>query len=289
MNRIGKISITFFSLLLIVFSSAHAQSDKELNILSWNIYMLPGIANLSKSIDKSDKKARAEHIANYLNESEHDVVVFQEAFFNPARRVLSKGIKEVYPYQYGPINPSKMSMKTSSGIFIVSKTPLKLLGTTQYEACNGADCFAKKGAALFEGEFDGKKYQILGTHLNAGGPQWIREEQYKKIKALLESFDNLGIPQIVCGDMNTHKEEQDKYENMLSVLDVEDIPTTSKQINTTAKDRTVIDYIFLRRNNTSIKALNKDVLWINPENFPVIDKLNNNLSDHLAISATFTW
>lgn len=279
----------FFIQVFIVSANAQVLEKEDLNILSWNIYMLPGITNLSKSIEKNDKKLRAAEIADYLNANAYDIVVFQEAFFNPARRLLSKGIKEMYPYQYGPINPSKLSLKTSSGIFIVSKIPLKVLGTVQYNACNGADCFAKKGAALLEGYYDGKAFQILGTHLNAGGPQWIRIEQYKQIKSLLDDFNKLGVPQIICGDMNTHLNEEEKYKNMLEILDVEDVATTSKQKNTTAKDRSVIDYFFLKRNNSSLRAVRKDVLWINPNKFPVIEKLNGNLSDHLAISASLRW
>ena len=135
--------LSLFSLLLIVSSFAQNQ-DAELKVLSWNIYFLPGIANLSKEIKKSDKKGRAQEIADYVNQSDYDVILFQEAFFNPARRILSKEIEREYPYQYGPINPSKMSLKTSSGVFVVSKTPLTLIESIQYETCNGADCFAKK-------------------------------------------------------------------------------------------------------------------------------------------------
>lgn len=288
-----KVRIFFLASIFIqVFHfSGNAQviDKQDLNILSWNIYLLPGITNLSKSIEKSDKKLRAAEIANYLNTSTYDIVVFQEAFFNPARRILSKDVREQYPYQYGPINPSKLSLKTSSGIFIVSRTPLKILGTVQYNSCNGADCFAKKGAALLEGSHEGKAFQILGTHLNAGGPQWIRIEQYKQIKSLLDDFNKLGVPQIICGDMNTHLEDEEKYQNMLEILDAEEVATTSKQINTTVKDRSVIDYFFLRKNNSSLRSIRKEVLWINPNSIPVIQKLNGNLSDHLAISASYRW
>ena len=276
-------------LSIIITGSSFAQNqNEELKILSWNIYMLPGITNISKEISKSNKRDRAKEIAEYVNQSDYDIVVFQEAFFNPSRRILSKQIEKEFPYQYGPINPSKMSLKTSSGIFVVSKTPLEIIGTIQYETCNGADCFAKKGAALLEGKHNGKTFQILGTHINAGGPAWIKEEQFKMMKTLLDDFQKLGVPQIICGDMNTHKEDLDRYEFMLNTLGVEDIETNSEQKNTTAKDRSVIDYIFLRENKPSMHAVNKEILWIKSK-MKVIDKLNGNLSDHLAVSATFKW
>lgn len=274
--------------IFIVFSSFAQSQDDELKVLSWNIYMLPGIANLSKEIAKSDKKGRAKEIAEYVNQSDYDVIVFQEAFFNPSRRLLSQQIEKEYPYQYGPINPSKMSLKTSSGVFVVSKIPLEIVGTIQYETCNGADCFAKKGAALLEGKYNGKTFQILGTHINAGGPSWIKEEQFKMMRILLDDFKKLGVPQIVCGDMNTNINDKDRYDFMIKTLEVTNDSTISVQKNTTAKDRSVIDYIFLRKNNTSIQTVNKEVLWIKSKK-QVIDKLNGNLSDHLAVSASFKW
>jgi endonuclease/exonuclease/phosphatase family metal-dependent hydrolase len=283
----------FFFLVIFSFTftkvSAQNGFKNQVDVLSWNIYMLPGIANISKEIERNDKKGRAKEIANYINASTHDIIVFQEAFFNPSRRLLSKLLIEKYPYQYGPANPSKCSLKTSSGIFIVSKQPLNVLGQNIYETCNGADCFAKKGAYLLEGLLDNKPFQILGTHLNAGEPQWIREEQYRRVNELLISFRKLGVPQIVCGDMNTHKENEIDYFKMLKILDVQDLPNLTSQVNTTAKDKSIIDYIFINPNKTSLHSKGKTVLWINPNKYPVIEKLNGNLSDHLAIQATFSW
>lgn len=281
--------ITIWTLCIFISSTAQNEPNDTLDVLSWNIYMLPGIANLSKEIEKSAKKERALEIASVLNNSNYDVVIFQEAFFNPARRLLAKKITANYPFQYGPINPSGLSLKTSSGIFVVSKQPLKVLGTVRYEACNGADCFAKKGAVLLEGQFEGKTYQILGTHLNAGGPHWIREAQYKQLRSLLDEYLKMDVPQIICGDMNTHKEQESFYTNMLVSIGAADIETNSQQVFTTAKDRSVIDYILLRKNGTTLKSINKEVLWINPNKAKVIEKLNGNLSDHLALTASFTW
>lgn len=287
MNR----TFSFLLALVMFFGETPAQDTPldELTILSWNVYMLPGIANLSKQISKNHKKLRAGEIAEYLNTSDIQIVVFQEAFFKPSRRILSKQLKAQFPHQYGPANPSKLSLKTSSGIFVVSKIPLKVLGTSQYEACNGADCFAKKGAILLEGTFQDKYFQVLGTHLNAGGPQWIRQEQYKQIRNLLDDFTKLNVPQIICGDMNTSKESKENYIEMLEMMDVVDPPTTSAQKFTTAKNSSVIDYVFLKTNRSSIRMNSKEVLWINPNKLAVIEKLKGNLSDHLAVKAKFSW
>lgn len=274
--------------ILITITSFAKEQDEELKILSWNIYLLPGIANISKQIDKSNKRGRAKEIAAFVSQSDYDVVVFQEAFFGPARRIISQQVEEAYPYQYGPINPSRMSLKTSSGIFVVSKTPLEIVETIQYETCNGADCFAKKGAALFEGKHNGKTFQILGTHINAGGPAWIKEEQFKMMKTLLNDFQKLGVPQIICGDMNTSINDEINFKFMLETLGVEDIATNSEQKATTATDGAIIDFIFLRANKSSLHPVNKEILWIKGE-MQLIPLLNGNLSDHLAVSASFKW
>lgn len=281
-----------FLLIALVFSlNVFSQSaDKEtLDVLSWNIYMLPGITNIAKSVQKSNKRERAHQIATLINESKYDIVVFQESFFAPARRKLKKDLNQNFPYQYGPVNPSGLGYKTSSGILIVSKMPLKLLGKTQFRTCNGVDCIAKKGAGLFEGEWQGNRFQILGTHLNAGGPAWIREEQFKQMyEELLLPHSKLGVPQIICGDMNTHKEAMEDYANMLGILKAEDTPTYGDQVNTTVKDRTVIDYILLRRNKTLIRVVDKQVKRFMASG-EVIDRLGGTLSDHLAVDISIEF
>ena len=279
-------TIVFLSILCLNLHASEAYVDEELSILSWNIYMLPGITNLAKSVEKSDKRSRAREIADMLNQSSYDIVILQESFFAPARRVLKKQTKDQYPYQYGPVNPSGLGYKTSSGIVVLSKIPLELLGTVQYESCNGVDCIAKKGAGLWEGEWNGKRFQVLGTHLNAGGPQWIRKEQYLQMsEELLEPYSKMGVPQFLCGDMNTHKEKLIDYTLMLEMLDAEDTPTFSEQVNTTVKDKSVIDYILLRPNGAAVQILDKNIQRFNAKS-EVIDRLGGTLSDHLAVDIT---
>ncbi len=280
------------SILLSVLLKAQDKTTRNtqndtLVVLSWNIYCLPGITNISKQIKASKKRKRVKEIAKYILSSNIDIVVFQEAFFPPARKTLAKLLNQKYPFQYGPANKPHF-LNTSSGIFVVSNTPLKILEEVKYKACNGVDCFANKGAMLLEGFFNETKFQILGTHLNAGGPQWIRKEQYKQINTLLNTYNKLDVPQIVCGDMNTHKESLNDYQEMLTTLKVEDTPTTSIQKNTTVKNRSIIDYILLNTNGSNIKNASKEVLWI-PSSFNNAEVLKGNLSDHLALKATFYW
>lgn len=242
--------------------------------------MLPSIANLSKQIKKSDKNKRAHEISDLMNSSDYDIIIFQEAFHIPSRQILIKKLKENYPYMYGPLN--KGFFKTNSGIFVVSKTKLKQLSKIEYRDCNDFDCFARKGCGIFEGEHNGKIFQILGTHLNSTSKQEVRELQYEQIyKELLEPHKKDGVAQIICGDLNTRRGTE-AYDSMLKKLDATDIETKGNRKHTTVTDKVEIDYILLRKNDSDVKIIDKQIKKFNAK-IDVIDKLHGTLSDHLAV------
>lgn len=245
--------------------------------------MLPGAANISVNIKKSNKKDRAQQISEIMNNSDYDIIVFQEAFHNPARKILQRELKNQFPYQYFPIENG--AFKTSSGIFIVSKIELNELGSIQYDDCNGIDCWARKGASIFEGSYQGKTFQIIGTHLDAE-EQSTREKQYKQAyEEILKPHEKEGVPQFFCGDFNTRKSQPERYDLMLSTYNATDIETKSKRKNTTIKDNAVIDYILLRKNNSSMKVIDKKIKTFKSKT-ETIDKLGGTLSDHLAVEVT---
>ena len=191
---------------------------KPLRIQSWNIYMLP------RFVQHTGKRTRAQVIAEELKASDYQVLVFQEAFLSAARRIIRKHLDGVFPYEYGPAN-NDGGFGTSSGIWVLSKIPLRQLEEIKFTKCFGvADCFARKGALLLEGEHEGQTFQVLGTHLQSVGPQAIRQSQYLDMRAMLDRHQRANVPQIVCGDMNTSKSKHQDYEDMLHALDVEDGP-----------------------------------------------------------------
>src|SRR3954470_7913267 len=79
-----------------IFFAPVAQSQsaggEKIKVLSWNIYMLPGVFG-------SDNVRRAEAIGRVLSSGDYDVIVFQEAFDQKARRVISRLLKDAYPYE----------------------------------------------------------------------------------------------------------------------------------------------------------------------------------------------
>jgi len=232
--------------------------DNELRILSWNIQMLP---RLLLKISRGPVR-RSELIPHHIIEDEVDIIVFQEAFDPRARRILKKKLKAGYPYSAGPANSAGFRLKTNSGIWMLSRIPLKELGTVDFRDCEGSDCLARKGALLVEAEWQGVTFQILGTHLEAGGPDSIRRNQYSEIRVLIDEHRKDGVPQFLCGDFNTDKTDPDLYPFMLNTLDAYDSELSGNLIFTSDEklndmnlppagrepERKVIDYILYRGN-----------------------------------------
>ncbi len=257
--------------------------SKNLKILSWNIYMLP------KIVVQRGKRERAHAIVDTLHKSDFDIIVFQEAFFPASREIIGEGLRALYPFQYGPANSSGRTLKTSSGVWILSKVNLKLLNVTQFKNCVGYDCFARKGAMLLEGIWNNKPFQILGTHLQADGFDIVRQKQMDQIYTdLLAENKREGVPQIICGDMNTEREMTQHYCEMLNCLDAQDGEITGVEkcsydgVNNPiaqsfgVKNKTNYDYILVRSNGMKMKALQRFV--------SVMRKGKKYLSDHYGVA-----
>ena len=259
----------------------------DLKILSWNIYMLPPIAPIPGRIE------RAYAIADTLKHAETDIIVFQEAFHHGAVKIIRDSLSAIYPYMYGPFNPRKNIFQISSGVFIISKIPLELKGVIEYKIAKETDRVARKGAALMEGTWNGKKFQIMGTHLQAQNYPDIRRLQIRHMfDSLLTKHKEEGVPQIICGDMNTEIEISKNYKDMLTGLDAEDGDITGIQKMTYdgtnnelaqsvwKKDKTTLDYILFRRNGSGMNLTNRHVGVFKKHNWK---KGKTDLSDHYAM------
>lgn len=257
-------------------------NEEKLKVLTWNIYMLPWM------VPGNHKRERAYSIVDEIKKSDFDVIVFQEAFLPAARNIITAGLGELYPFQYGPANQGGFSIRISSGVWVLSKTKLKLLNTVQFKNCARNDCFSRKGAMLLEGEWNGKPFQILGTHLQADGFDKIREKQMDQIYLeLLSEYKREGVPQILCGDMNTEKEMHDHYCAMLDCLNAEDGEIGGVEkcsydgVNNNyaqsfgAKKKVNYDYILVRNNGIKMKSTKRFV--------SIMKKGRKYLSDHYGV------
>ncbi len=288
--------ILFFAMLTSVtinVSAGTPESDNkdnknwDLKILSWNIYMLPPIAPVKGRVE------RAHAIVDTLKHAETDIIVFQEAFHHGAVKVIRDSLSAIYPYMYGPFNQRKNIFQISSGVFVISKIPLEVKGVIEYKIAKETDRVARKGAALLEGTWNGKKFQILGTHLQAQNHHDIRKLQIQHMyDSLLNKFRIEGVPQIICGDMNTEIEIEKNYRDMLKGLDAEDgeiagiqkmtYDGTNNELAESVwkKAKTTLDYILLRRNGSRTSVINRHVGVFKKKNWR---SGKTDLSDHYAM------
>lgn len=259
----------------------------DLKILSWNIYMLPALVPMAGRME------RAQAIGDTLLKSDYDIIVFQEAFHKKAVGTIRKKLAASFPYMYGPFNEPKRLDRINSGVWIVSKTPLKLLNTVKFPAGRGSDYFSYKGAALMEGSLpNGKTFQILGTHMQSEFYPEIRKVQFDMMyKELLSVNKKEGVPQIICGDMNTETLIKEEYCNMLECLDAENgqLEGVQKETYDGAKNelitgswkkhRTTFDYILLRHNGAKISRTERKVSVLKKR----LKNGKKDLSDHYGV------
>ncbi len=288
-----------FSVFLCLFflKTTEAQTndtttDKDkLSILTWNVYMLPRLVFHTGQIK------RAQAIVEQLKDQNYDIIVFQEAFDNKSRSILWNGLKGNFPYQSGdPMH--KHFYRVSTGIFIVSKLPLKVVDNIFFSECGGSDCYAVKGAVLVKVTKNNHTVQIIGTHLQSAdgrkmSGQQIRHMQYEEIKTkLMIPNAEPGIPQFFVGDLNTAKDDTKNYEQLLSSMDVEDGDIAGgnqfsavggkNDVDINVNDKPhLIDYILCRRNGCKINFTQRCVkifqqYW---------SKDHKDLSDHYAVLA----
>src|SRR5690606_10052649 len=96
-------------------------------------------------------RKRANAIGEKLVNSDYDILVLQEAFHAGARRRLRNKLKSEFPYENGPAFRKVFSLKTSSGVWMLSKYPIKELGKVRFRQKFGFDNkMARKGALMVE-------------------------------------------------------------------------------------------------------------------------------------------
>jgi len=266
-------------------------SPSKIKILSWNIYMLPGIAPIR------GRATRAKAIGETLKDSDYDVIVFQEAFHHKARRKIEKLLEEKFPYQAGPANRKLISMKTNSGIWIFSKHPIRSTRSIIYKNRLGIDAFSRKGALLVEIEINHQRIQVAGTHLQNAGPYWIKQQQCVEFyHRLLKPELKEDVPQIVCGDFNIKQKHEEEYRLMLQNLNAINGELSGEiknsynraendlHVDKTSNDADLIDYILVR-NTIGMEVTHRKISIFKKQWSP----LHADLSDHYAVEAQFNF
>ena len=258
--------------------AGESTQNRNLKILSWNIYMLP------RMVPRKGKRERAHAIVEELKKTDYDIIVFEEAFLPAARKIILEGLGMQYAFQYGPVNSSP-NIKTNGGVWILSKVKMDVVKTIQFKDCATWDCLARKGAMLLEGTWNGKTFQLMGTHLQADEFQEVRYKQMDEIYTdLLAPYRRNGVAQIVCGDMNTEAEIKERYCTMLDCFGAENGEISGVEkctydgVNNDiaqsygVKDKTTYDYILLRNNGQRVNIIKR---WVS-----ILKKGKKQLSDH---------
>lgn len=253
-----------------------------LKLLSWNIYMLPPMVGFT------GKAKRASAIAESLKATDYDILVFSEAFNKRARKRIRAGLEESYPYFIGPAFMKKHSLRTSSGIWMVSKYPIEKIAKVEFKRKSGIDNkMARKGALMVQMTKNGQKFNVIGTHLNSLGSLELRLDQLRQIKnELIDVYAEEGVPVIVAGDYNILRyNEPGSVDKIVQVLGMEDYQLSGNIKYTydyttnhlaLGKTKDEIDYVFFRPGCIDVHQVERSV--------PIIEKTwergKKHLSDH---------
>ena len=260
------------------------EQSLELQILTWNIQLLPATYWPLSWRFRSKQYVRIPWITSHLNEQNYDVVVLQEVFTKRMTRKIRKNLKAEYPYQVRPKN-KKMTLRFSDGVLIVSKIPIKEIDYVFFEDNYGHDKMANKGCVIIEGEKQNFRFQLLGTHLqsmNKEEAHKVRESQCRQMKtALLDKHFEPNVPQFVTGDLNVRKSIPLWYDSIIEILDATDTPLNDARpytfdnenywVKTFHKhDDVQLDYILLRANDTETSLENLEIKRLRKEHKGII-------------------
>lgn len=291
MKKVGVLAVCAFITQVSFSQPVRDPSPPLIKILSWNIYMLP-------SLISAHNGPRAEAIGKYLAESDYDIIVFQEAFSPGARHKLGNALSGRYPYQAGPANQKLVSFKINSGIWILSRYPIRDIQSIKFRNKQGIDALSRKGALLVEVEIGGQLVQVVGTHLQNAGAVWLRHAQCVEVfERLLKPNEKPGTPQIICGDFNINKNESaGSYSFMLSTLNANDGDvagdcqfTFDRQGNDLHVEhgdgQDLIDYILVRNNGAWFNCFDRKIHAVKTRWHPH----HIDLSDHYSVEASLSF
>ena len=194
----------------------------KLKILQYNVFLrneLPFLANL---YDGQISRMTEIPIALGQFSSEIDIIVLNEVFHKRHNEMLD-ALALYWPYQ-SKIISTRMSPETS-GVFILSKTPILKESQTVYRDSGYWDFLASKGIKYIKTKKDGVFVHVFATHMQAS---YYGDSKYEKIRRnqilqLSDFIKEQGIPKndvvVVSGDFNVSFASQE-YDFLTKTLDV---------------------------------------------------------------------
>lgn len=287
----------------------------DLNVMSYNVLHLPGIAAIKHY--KEVWRSKAQHDVLKSLKSNLDVIVFQEGFNQQVEDYLFNPLKSSYPYNTVLVGQycytgnywNTISSNCSNSIFVVnggvrifSKYPiLEKHQLVFYNSGYGTpDYNSNKGAAYVKIKKDNKIFHIVGTHMQADHGSYnggsVRMGQLTEIKNWINSFNiPANEPIIYAGDFNVEYTDTPDYNQMKSTLNGVINYTFNPAIDmgTFSNKNTIVKTKYPNYNNT-LDYIFYNQLHKNPINTPPMQvlrymKSGEDLSDHFAIRTDYTF
>ncbi len=226
-------------------AKAHALPDNvnQLNVVSYNVFSRPFVVSYDGQTERTCRipGELADQIAGASNV---DVLVIQEAFTPGCRSGADlRTLLSYYGWPYSTRNVGQETGKPADGgIFIASRWPILESDEIIYSDCSGTDCLAAKGAAyarvLKTVAGETRRYNVFGTHLNAGDEAAKRTTRLEQARQLHEFASRQNIPAseavVIAGDLNVDNlHAPDEVDALLAVLGAKLPEITGLTTNTT--------------------------------------------------------
>lgn len=235
------------------------EQQDSLSVLTWNVYMLPKIASLSKEIGNTHLEDRAREIGSYLLNSKYDVIVLQEVFDPSGYKILKNILKKKYQFISEPINDHHL-IKTHSGLVLLSKYPIYNYKTIKFSDCSSSDCLSNKGAFQACFKLNNRKFRIVGTHLQSDYKflSEFKEVRKNQIQEIINQFhinpEDKSVTNLFCGDFNISNTDTPQYNYLLNTFKARNFDNsccnyTWSDYKSKSKDKFFFDYCLVNQNS----------------------------------------
>lgn len=277
-----------------------------------------GIVDLNVHLEFFNEQ-RAELIGNIIAPGDYDVIVFQEAFDDKARRKLIDIIGRAGRFKFSTTIVGLDDSFTSSdgGIFIMSRWPIVRQGQIVYRNAESDDRLAKKGVSWALINKEGFYFNVFGTHTqaNGGGVSYhgVRGRQFAEFRRMVSIVGLYWQPALFVGDLNVDFANTQEVNVMLNTLHaavpqdrLKHTPTSdpANELISDTQQATTLDYVLyaddpqpkpfrpkpLRSSLETIKFRTPYTIRSQPRPWDSPTETNlNDLSDHYAVLGTYTY
>ncbi len=278
-----------------------------LNVAAWNIWQLPGIAQILN--------ARNQYVDDWL--APYEVLVVSEAFDNSNRESLKKALKERGFNHFTTVVDNPNNSKQDGGVFIASRYTIEKSEQELFDnlAANGDDQ-ANKGAMYAKINKLGKIYHVIGSHTQSGSS--YSSTRTSNLKEIYNLMNRQGIlrnhtdPVIYAGDLNVNRYDSSgnlsssEYVQMLKTLNSRDpqlegnYQTTydvdDNYWNNSGKDE-ILDYVLFSKEHQEPVLATKRIFVPRHTmlNHPSLNwndiwrRVITDISDHYGVHARFVF